>query len=93
MPHYRGEATPPQASDPGVPAFSSGYYVDVDGGADWLLENLKAVYEQKDQNLLKKKFTALQEACLREDVFVLRYMEEVAAIALGNGSAPIAGEV
>lgn len=53
--HYRGAVPSCHESDPGVPAFSSDYCVDVEREADGNLADVYAASEPLDHTVLKTK--------------------------------------
>lgn len=93
MERYRGEASLPQANDSSACLNSPDYYVDGDGEADWDRMDVNLADELMDHAVLKTKFTKLQKARLRADVFAFSPMIGIDNFALGRVSAPVAGEV
>lgn len=87
------EGSVARGSDPGGPATSSGYYVDVDGEASWDLASLNGADEPMDHTVLKSMFTELQEVCRRANVGVPWSMIDVVDLALRRVSAFVAGDV
>lgn len=84
------EASFPQSSDMGMPAFSSYYYASVDGEADWNLADRNAAGKPLDLTVLERKFTELQSSCRRADDSVPSFSMELVYFTLMRVSAPLA---
>lgn len=88
--HSRGEVPSPDVNDPGAPAISPDYYVDVERRAEGDFADLFAAAKPPEHTVLKIKATDLHDACRYVDVAEPSSKIDVVDYALGlvSVSAP-----